>query len=358
MNKFIAFSALSTGLMVLASCGGSNNEVAEPVEEATAWSVTGDFDTNGEATGREITNYGVDGKVVSVDVFTADKTTKELVKTDHIIYQNGKPAFGKALKPDGTVEGRDIYTYDEKGNVTEEVVETYSEGLKRIAPIKRYVYTYDANGDVTSIKEQSDTPKGWATDYEWTYNYDAQARLTSRADYTGEGKERTQSCQYTWSYQEGCNKIKQLDFFTFDIKQQKLKHDSKTFYEYNAAGQVTEAKVVRHKNTQKREDINSRLFTYEYNAAGQTTSIQEQKWNNTTKTWYEVTSTSFEYDNAGQLVRKQFIKSTNRGMKFMTDVYVQDSTATAPVVAPAAPALVVKPVINLEGKHLTSVEED
>lgn len=359
MKNFFAFSAFCATLVAATSCGGGEtNTVVEPVEEATAWSDTNEFDTNGAFTGSEVTNYGQDGKIVSVDKFTADKETNQKVQTDHIIYQNGKPAFGKALKPDGTVEGHDIYTYDEKGNLLEEVVETYSEGLKRIAPSSRYVYTYDANGDITSIKEQKATPKGWATNYEWTYTYDAQARLTGRADFTGDGKDRKQSCQYGWSYEDGSNKIKQMDYYKFDLKAGKLKHDAKTFYEYNAEGQILKSIVYRHKNNQKRDDIKSRQFTYTYNKAGQLTSTLEQKWNNSASEWYEVSNGGSEYDEAGQLQKTTKFFYTTKGLKQLHEVHTQGAPADKPNVAPAAPAFNVKPVIDLEDKHQTSLEEE
>lgn len=359
MKKFFAYSAMCATLVAATSCGGGEkNEVVEPVEEAAAWSDLNAFDTNGEATGKEVTNYGQNGQIVSVDKYSVDKQSKEMQQTDHIIYQNGKPALGKSLKNDGSVEGYERFVYNEKGELTEQVVETYSEGLKRIAPSSRYVYTYDANGDVTSIKEQKSTPKGWATSYEWTYTYDAQGRLSGRADYTGDGKERKQGCQYGWTYEEGSNKIKQMDYYTFDLKTNKLKHDSKTRYDYTAAGQVKKATLIRHKANQKRDDINSRLYTYEYNAAGQLTVFMEQKWNSGTESWYEVSSGSKEYDAAGQLVKATTIKNTNKGTKFMNEVHTQGAPADKPNVAPVAPVMNVKPEINLEDKHLTSKEED
>ncbi len=359
MKKIIAFSAMCASLVAMSSCGGeAKNEVAEPVEEAAAWSDINAFDTGGDPTGSEVTNFGQDGKIVSVDRFTVDKATKQKVQTDHIIYKDGKPSFGKAFRQDGTVEGHDIYTYNEAGALVEEVIETYSEGLKRIAPSMRYVYTYNEAGDVTSVKEQKSTPKGWSTSYEWTYNYDAQGRLSGRADYTGDGKERKQSCQYGWSYEEGSNKIKQLDYFFFDLKQGKLRHDSKTHYTYDENGRIKTATVIRHKANKKRDDIKSKLYTYKYNDAGQITLIFEQKWNNGASEWYELSNVTREYDAAGQLTKQVTVKNTNKGTRFYNEVHTQGAPAEHPNVAPAAPVYNVKPELNLEDKHLTSADEE
>ncbi len=357
MKKIFAYSAMCATLVAASSCGGSEKaEDPAPVEEATAWTVEAAFDTNGEATGKEVTNFGQNGQIVSVDKYSVDKATKEQVLTDHVIYQNGKPSYSNVLKADGTVEGHEIFTYNEQGKLTEQVIETYSEGLKRIAPSSRYVYTYDANGDVINIAEQKKTPKDWSTDYEWEYKYDEQGRLVARADYTGGGKDRKQSCQYRWEYED--MKVKQMDYLTFDLKIGRLKHDSKTLYNYNAAGQVVKATVIRHKADKKRSDINSRLYTYEYNAAGQLTVFLEQKWNNGTSSWYEVSSGSREYDAAGQIVKATTVKNTNKGTKFYNEIYTQGAPAEKPNVAPSAPAYDVKPEIDLNDKHLTSKEED
>ncbi|MCR5394985.1 MAG: hypothetical protein K6E86_06305 [Bacteroidales bacterium] len=361
MKKFFAYSALCATLVAATSCGGNEvKEVPEPVEEPTAWTDVNAFDTNDVPTGSEVTNYGQNGQIVSVDKYMIDKETKKNLHTDHIIYQNGKPAFGKVLKEDGSVEGREIFTYDEKGLLKEQLIETYSEGLKRIAPSMRYVYTYDANGDVTSIKEQktAPAPKGWTTEYEWTYTYDDKARVSGRADFTGEDKERKQSCKYMWTYEEGSNKIKHMDYFLFDLKLGKLKHDSKIEFKYNDAGRVTQKLIIRHKNNLKRDPINSRRYSYEYNAAGQVKSIYEEKWNNSVKEWAEVCNTLMDYDKAGQLVKWSSNKYTTKGPKFQHEVHTQGAPAETPNVAPAGEVYPIKPVINLDDKNATSNEED
>lgn len=360
MKKILAYSAMCATLVAASSCGGGEkNEVVEPVEEATVWSDVNTMDTNGEMTGSEVTNYGANGQIVSVDKFAVDKTSKESVKTEHIIYQNGKPALGKYLKEDGTVEGKDVYTYNEQGALSVMENSTYSEALQRIAPSMRYLYTYDANGNVTSVKEQKSTPRGWVNAYEWTYEYDPNGRLAVRADFTGDekNKDRKQSCKYMWEYSDD-NKITKHDYFTFDLKMGKLKHDSKYQYKYNDAGQIVEILVIRHKSNAKRDDINSRLFKFEYNKLGQQTVIFEQKWNNGTSSWYEVSSGSKEYDANGQLVKATSVKNTNKGTKFYNEVHTFNGTPTQPLVAPVTPGYIVKPEIDLSDKHLTSKEEE
>ena len=154
MKKVYAYSALCVALIGATSCGGNEKpEVVAPTEEATAWSDVNAFDMNGVSQGSEVTNYGQNGQVVSMDIFSVDKEVNQNYKSAHVIYQNGKPAYTNNLKLDGSIEGHEIYTYDESGKIKEHLLETYSEGLKRIAPYQRYVYEYNENGDVTSIKE-------------------------------------------------------------------------------------------------------------------------------------------------------------------------------------------------------------
>ncbi len=358
MKKLFAFSAMCATLVAASSCGGSEKvENPAPAEEATAWSSEFTFDTNGDATGKEVTNYGQNGQIVSVDKYSVDKESKQMVLTDHVIYQNGKPSYSNVLKADGSVEGHEVYTYNEQGNLTEMVIESYSEGLKRIAPSSRYVYSYDTNGDVVLVSEQKKTPKDWSVDYEWKFNYDAQGRVISRDDYTGGGKDQKHSCQYRWTYNDN-NTVQQLDYLPYDLKTSRLKHDSKTQYKYNAAGQVVEALVIRHKADKKRSDINSRKTTYEYNAAGQLSSYLEQKWNNGTTSWYEVSSGSREYDAAGQVVKITNVKNTNKGTKFYNEVQTVCPPSDKVKAAPAAPAFSVKPEIDLNDKHMTSKETE
>lgn len=364
MKKFYAYSALCVALIGATSCGGNDKpEVVAPAEEPTAWSDVNAFDMNGVSQGSEVTNYGQNAQVVSKDIFSIDKESNQNYKSSHIIYQNGKPVYADNLKLDGSVEGHEIYTYDESGKLTEHLIETYNDGLKRIAPYSRYIYEYNANGDVTSVKEQKTIPSGWANVYEWTYGYDDQNRVNMRMDYTGDGKERKQSCQQTWRYVDGTDKVEQVDLYFYDLKTSRLKHDSKTQYEYNANGQVVKTLVIRHKSTTKREDVKSRQITYKLNAAGQLVSVLTQKWNNGEQSWYEVGNSYCDYDNAGQLLRSvdnkfAMNKKGQQILKTYSEVHTQGAPADHPNVAPAVPSYVVKPVINLEDKRLTSKEEE
>lgn len=364
MKSFYVFGAMCAALLGATSCGGNEQPVAvEPEEEPTAWSDAKAFDMNGTPQGSEVINFGQNGQIVSVDKFEIDVDTKQNYKADHIIYQNEKPVYTINYKADGSVVGHETYTYDESGKLTEHLLETYNDGLKRIAPASRYVYEYDAKGDVTSIKEQKVNPKGWSNVYEWNYQYDDQGRVIMRQDFNGDGKDRKQSCQQTWRYVAGSDKVEQIDLFFYDIKLGKLKHESKTQHEYNAKGQVVSTLVIRHKSTAKREDVKSRLITYKLNAAGQIASILVQKWNNGEQSWYEVGNSQYEYDAAGQLKKSTenkfaMNKKGQQILKGYHEVHTQGAPAEHPNVAPAVPSYVVKPVIDLQDKRMTSKEEE
>jgi len=358
MQKYYALSALSVAMVALSSCGGeSKQEEAAPAEEATVWSSKMTYLVDEKTKSEDVTNYGANDQIVSIDKYNADKETGQLILSEHIIYQNGKPFYSNVFDEKATVIGHNVFSYNEAGLLTTEVVETYVEGAKKVTPSQRYVYEYNANGDVISVKEQHTIPSGWATDYEWIYSYDAQQRLSMRQDYNGDGKERKQSCQYLYKYKEGSNQYEQVDYYFYDLKAQKLRHDSKTRYEYTKEGYVKQETVIRHKANAKRDDINSRLISYSYNAAGQQIYRLEQKWNNSEKKWYEVKTFKSDYNKEGQLVETLEAYYTTKGLKLRKEVYSPAPEGKS-LKAATAPTEQIKPIINVDDKHKTSKEED
>lgn len=359
MKKNLLFTCACGALLTaLYSCGGSaENAVVEPTPDPVAWTDTVTFtDMSGAVTAMDVKAYNAAGQVALVEQYSPSKgEDAKMLLTDKIIYQNGKPAYGKTFEADKVV-GTDIYTYDAAGNLQKEVIASWNTEKQKLEDETMYEYTYNEKGDVTMIKESKFENLRWVDVYEWTYIYDEQGRIAERKDYTCEG-ERKQSCWYTWVYNEK-SQCTQMDFYFFDIKGGKLKHDAKTQYKYNDAGQVLTATVIRHKNNQKRDDINSRLFTYEYNQAGQLTLMMNQRWTNATKTWYEVANSTYAYDALGRLFETKNITHTNKGVKMVTETTVFGTPADKVVASPAAPAASIKPEVNVYQKHETSAPDE
>lgn len=360
MKKILFASALCATLFATYSCGGGSEkaEATEPAPDAVVWADTMTFEVGylGNANNKiyvDVQGYGADGKLALVDKF--EMKDGKCLKIGQIIYKNGQPVYGKDFEGDKIV-GTDVFTYDANGNLTEEVQSVWDSERNKVEPSVKYAYTYDANGNVTAIKESTYANLRWNPGYEWTYIYDEQGRVTERKDYTSDSGDRRNSCWYTYKW-NGQNQLEQLDFYFYDIKKGKLKHDSKTLYTYNAAGQVTEETVMRHKNTTKREDVNSRLYIKEYNDKGQLTAEATQRWRN--NTWNAQDNKIYTYDEAGRLKEAQFISAiqTNKGMHMDKTTYSYPAGSKTPAAA-AAPAPSVKPVINLEDKHLTTPEDE
>lgn len=359
MKKIYSLGAILLSVSALSSCGGDSKpaEVA-PEEAPVAWSVEMTYLSNEVAKSKEVTNYGENNEIVSMDLYAVDKSTQQSTQTEHIIYQNGNPVYSNELNETGQVVGHTKYAYNEAGKVVSKEVQSYLPELKRIEATIRYQYEYDANGDVTAIKEQKFAKGVWTNDYEWTYTYDAQQRLASRVDFNYNGKDRKQSCQYTYAYKEG-NLIDVEDYFFYDLKTNRLRHDAKTHYAYDKDGRVKTATIERHKANAKRDLVNSRLITYTYNNAGQVTDIIEQRWDGNAKKWRQdaAKSQNFDYNEAGQLLTRIESYNTNKGFRINKDVYTEAPEGRT-LVAPAAPVENAKPVINLDDKHKTDKNEE
>lgn len=352
MKKILAMSAMCASIAALTSCSGDNKtEAAAPVADPTVTSDTIAFVSNGSPSGKDIRNYNAAGQVASVDSYSAADA-----KTGTAVYKDGKVVYEVTFNEKNVEDGNVVYTYDEAGRIVETTTSAFNQERQKVEPATQIKYAYNEAGDVTAVKEYSYVNLRWVKVYEWDYAYDEQGRFVDRKDFTGDGKEAKQSCWYTYTYSDG-NKIQQEDFYYFDLKTGKLKHDAKFVYTYNAADQVLTRTMIRHKNNQKRDDINSRLFTYTYNNAGQLTNLQEQRWNSGTNTWYDVKNTAWEYDEQGRQILFSQVANTNKGVK-MNQEYISYAADSKAVAAPAAVAANGKPVVNLEEKHLTEKEDE
>ena len=352
MKKMIMLGA--TCAMLAACSGGKTEFAAEPVADPIAWS--DEVTTNDNLKGDlyvDVNGYNAAGQLALVEQYNIKDGARTLATTT--IYQNGRPAYAKDVEGD-KVTGTDVWTYNPEGFITEEVISAYVGEKQKLEPKTKYTYTYDEQGDLTNIIEAEYKNLRYTDVYEWTYSY-ADGRLDQRKDYTFDGGQKKQSCWYTYKY-NAAGQVEQEDYYFYDIKQGKLKHDAKTLYEYNAAGQTVKATVIRHKNNQKRDDINSRLFTYEYNEAGQPTYEGQQKWASAQNQWdVAVRSTQYAYDEAGRLAQKTSMVNTTKGLKITTETVAYGEGSQTPAAA-AAPAASTKPVVNLADKHLTSAAEE
>lgn len=358
MKQYFGWSALCASLLLMSACGGEKkNAAVESEVDAIAWSdVTKYADISGIAGSKDVKSYNAQGQLAKVETFSIAKEGGAENLTAVVIYKDGKPVLGKEFNEKGVLVGTEVSKYNDLGLLLETTTEALNEEKGKMENRKQYKYTYNDNGDVTFVTEFTNQNLRWVKTYEWRYTYDDQGRFIDRKDYTGDGKEAKQSCWYTYKYADG-NKIEQEDYYFFDIKTGKLRHDSKFRYTYNDKNQVVSRLVIRHKNNKKRDDINSRLFTYEYTPAGQLALEMQQRWNSRGNSWYEVSNVRNEYDEQGRIVLRTAVAHTNRGMKVNTEAteYGADSKTAA---APAVPAVNAKPVINLSDKRLTAEEEE
>ncbi len=360
MKKILYASAFCATLFAAYSCGGNSEkaETAEPTPDAVAWTDTMYYEEGylGKEDNKkfvDVQGYAADGKLAVVDQYQLKGDKCE--KVAQTIYKDGKPVYSKDLEGDKTA-GTDVFTYDANGNVTEEVQSVWNNERQKIEPAVKYVYSYDANGNLTEIKESTYANLRWNPGYEWTYTYDEQGRVADRKDYTSATGDRRQSCWYNYKWNDQ-NRLGQLDYYFYDVKKGKLKHDAKMIYTYNEAGQVTEELVVRHKNSTKREDMPSRKYIKEYNDKGQITAEATQRFRQ--GNWNPENNKSYTYDEQGRLTEAQFISAiqTNKGLRMNRTNYSYPADSKTPAAA-AAPGIGTKPVVNLQDKHLTVADDE
>lgn len=365
MKKIFGYGVVCTTLLVAASCGEKkSNEVAVPTADPVAYTDTVRH-TNGKGVYNfmEVRGYNAQGEVTVIDGYTV-KDGKGEIFSEQTIYQNGLPVYVKSVDENGNLTGEEISTCTD-GRITETLVKEFNIEKQKMQDKSKVVYSYDANGNVISILESVCENLHWNNAYEWTYAYDEQDRVNDRKDYTyTDGRKQSRWELYAYDEQ---GRLSVYDYYFFDIRKGRQKHDSKTTYFYNAAGLLEKAVVERHKNTLKREPVKSREYIYDYNDKGQLTYFARQKYTVSTKSLNNEFSINNLFDEQGRLVQRNSISLVRPKTESSYIAYSYSDGAVNPTsVAESGktsffiPVTDGKPVINLTeaNKSLTEMEDE
>lgn len=365
MKKKFGYGVVCMTLLVAASCGEKkSNEVAAPTAEPVAYTDTVRH-TNGKGVYNfmEVRGYNAQGQIAVVDGYTI-KEDKSSVLSEQTVYQNGMPVYVKSVDEKGNLVGEEISTYTD-GRITETLVRDFNLEKQKMQDKSKVVYTYDVTGKVTGILESVCENLHWNNAYEWTYAYDEQGRVNDRKDYTyTDGRKQSRWELYTYDEQ---GRLSVYDYYFFDIRKGRQKHDSKTTYSYNAAGLLEKAVVERHKNTLKREPVKSREYLYEYNDKGQLVYFARQKYTVSTKSLNNEFTTNNLFDEQGRLVQRNSISLVRPRTESSYIAYTYSAGAVNPTpVAETGktsffiPVVDGKPVIDLSeaNKSLTEMEDE
>lgn len=366
MKKFLELGAVAFTVLSLYSCGAKQETAKTPTAEPVSWSDTVRYE-NGkrEYNYLEIRGYNAEGNLAVIDGYSVNDGVETYAQQS--IYQGGKLVYVKGVNETGTQILEETYTYREDGQIAESLVKSWDDSRGKLMDESKVVYTYDEQGNVVNIKESVCQNLHWYAAYEWVYTYQ-NGVVTDRKDYTytlAAKQERKQSRWELYAYDDK-GRLKTYDFYVFDVKQGRQKHDSKTTYEYNTQGRLQKASVERHKNTRKREPILSRVYNYDYNAQGQLTYFDRQKWTPKTKSFVGEFSTNKAYDEKGRLVSSFSLSITRPKTESQALTYSYPAEAKATSVCEAAkvaffvPVKDGKPVVDVTeaNKSLTELEDE
>ncbi len=367
MKKVFGLSAICLTTALLSSCGAKQETTpAVPAAEAVAWSDTLRY-VNGkyEYNCLEIRGYNAEGKLAVVDIYDV-KDNKETL-AEQKIYQGGLLAYVKGLDEKGAVNHEETYVYTD-GRLTEVLTKDFDVERQKMMESAKLVYKYNEQQDIASIKETVCKNLRWMDSYEWTYTY-KDGKVVDRKDFAYEEvnskMERKQSRWELYEYNEN-GQLQTYNFYFYDVKQGRQKHDSKTSYEYNKKGQLIKASVERHKNTRKREPILSRIYNFDYNEAGQLTYFDRQKYSAKTKQQTGEFATNNSYDEQGRLLLSQSLSITRPKTESVTISYTYPAEAKATTLCEAnkvnyfVPVRDGKPVVDVteNNKTLTELEDE
>lgn len=365
MKKLFGLGVFCTLLVAATSCGEKKStEAAAPTAEAVASTDTVRY-TSGKGVYNfmEVRGYNAQGQLAVVDGYNV-KDGGATALAEQTIYSGGEKAYAKSVDEAGKLAGEEFYTYAD-GRIKEILIKEFSAEKGKMLDKSKFVYTYDAAGNVTSIMESTCVNLHWGNTYEWTYTYGEQGRVADRKDYTY-SPEKKQSRWETYAYDEQ-GRLAVYDYYMFDVRKGKQKHDSKTTYTYTDKGLLSKVVVERHKNTLKRESLKSREYMYDYNEAGQLTYFARQKYTASTNELANEFSTSNSYDELGRLVQQNNISLTRPRTEssYLAFSYSAEATAATPAEVTHTTSFFVpvkdgKPVVNTTdtNKSLTEIEED
>ncbi len=160
-----------------------------------------------------------------------------------------------------------------------------------------------------------------------TYEYDAQNRMTYyEADQEGYGSPSFKDDYKRWSFYNGtsANKYKDSLLHINIFNNNPPNYDSSnTYYQYNAAGNMTEGITVNFNSG----DTTGK-FTYTYNSNDELIRHSRFTYTDTGNNWHENYRVDYEYDNNGNTSKKinyQLNGTTNQFYVLMEELYFHNT---------------------------------
>jgi len=178
---------------------------------------------------------------------------------------NGYATVGESdFNGDGTVDSRATFTYDASGNRTMQESDSNVDGTVD----SRITYTYDANGNQTM--QESDSNADGTVDSRITYTYDANGYRTMYEDDSN--ADGTINSRTTYTYDAKGN----LTMYEADSNADGIV-DSRSTYTYDASGNRT----MQESDSNVDGIVDSRT-SYTYDASGNRTMIESDNDANST----------------------------------------------------------------------------
>ena len=209
---------------------------------------------NSDGTFRSKYEYTYDEKGNELSFISSRYENNVLIKTNEFIYINGesKIIYSVSFNPDGTIESKDEYTYDEKGN---KLTSTYSKYENNaLVYINKDEYTYDANGNELTNTYSKYENNAWVYIYKSEYTYDANGKKTTEAFLIYTNNAWVYLWKYEYTYDANGN---QLTYTRSSYENNGLVYTFKYEYTYDANGnQLTYTRSVYENNAW--------VYTYKY----------------------------------------------------------------------------------------------
>jgi len=206
----------------------------------------------------------------------------------------------KALSEEGVVwtVWKNTYAYDAKGNITEYVY--YSDSNGELCPERKYTYEYDANNHRTKELECKYYNEKWNTQAKTVYTYNADGNMTKDEVYIGDESNYQLNAYSTYTY----NAKKQLERKVwYQIAYTTLREYRRYDYKYDSAGREIENVHMSNSNFWDSSESSWKYYQKEtktYNDKGQLTKIDTYGSDSETE---PVSGERYSYDGEGRVTK-------------------------------------------------------
>lgn len=198
------------------------------------------------------------------------------------------------------------FTYDEGGNVTNDIFSTWNGNTKSWNRISKTAYNFSENDQETKTTHYTwdETGSRWKEDRMNETFYDTNGNITTYIQYKWWDEATSQwvpDDKEESTYDTNGNKVQSI-LYKWDETKDIWEKNSKTEFTFNTTGNLAEYILYNWNKTTEAWDFNLKT-EYTYDGDENNAQFISYRWDETSKQWVNSSKSEFTYDTNGNILQ-------------------------------------------------------